>query len=77
MKAAALSETTRNGNGACRTCKYRSSKTSGNPSSVVELSFDRTGTFVTDGSDESRVSNMGVAVGLERRVIQKANGEGS
>ena len=61
--------------GAGRTCKYRSSKISGNPSNVVELS--RTGTFVTDGSDEILVSNKGAAVGLERRVIQKANGEGS
>jgi hypothetical protein len=30
-----------------------------------------------DGRDETLVSNKGVADGWERRVIQKANGEGS
>jgi hypothetical protein len=77
MKAAVLSEAFRKCSDAYHTCKYRSSKTSENLSSVVELSFDMNGTVGVDGRDEILVSNKGVADGRERRVIQKVNGEGS
>ena len=41
------------------------------------LSLDMTDVVGVDGRDETLVSNKGVADGWERRVIRKANGEGS
>jgi hypothetical protein len=77
MKAVVPLEGFRKCSDAYHTCKYRFSKTSENLSNAVELSFDMNGTVGVNGSDEILVSNKGVAEGRERRVIQKANGEGS
>lgn len=49
----------------------------GKASNAVELSLVITGGIGVAGSEEIRVSNRGVALGLERRVIQNANGDDS
>lgn len=60
-----------------QTCRYRSSKTRGNPSKVVEGTSGITVDMGVFGKDDIRVSNNGGACEFDRRVIQNENGDSS